>query len=198
MIRWFSVRRICLPARPLTRRPRRFPGRTGFEDAGNYSVTIVVSDIREDALSDSETVTITVGNVNRPPGTESHRCKKYRSRCSKLAVIHRDGQRPGRRSADLFGARSALWINLSKSGISLAAVHPGYRDVYCAVPGERQPGSTVIGYRKCSNHGLPYAAEGGLYQPRKWRGSRKSQYFEHHGDILQRYEPGDDQPGFSC
>ena len=43
-----------------------FSWQTGFEDAGNYSVTIVVSDIREDALSDSETVTITVGNVNRP------------------------------------------------------------------------------------------------------------------------------------
>lgn len=36
----------------------------GFTQAGNYSVTITVSD---GALSASETFTITVGNVNRPP-----------------------------------------------------------------------------------------------------------------------------------
>jgi Putative Ig domain/Abnormal spindle-like microcephaly-assoc'd, ASPM-SPD-2-Hydin len=35
--------------------------------AGNYSVTVTVTDVGSPALSDSETFTITVGNVNRPP-----------------------------------------------------------------------------------------------------------------------------------
>ncbi|WP_373500443.1 putative Ig domain-containing protein [Desulfococcus sp.] len=46
---------------------QRFTWQTGFEDAGNYPVTFIVSDVREDSLSDAETITITVGDVNRPP-----------------------------------------------------------------------------------------------------------------------------------
>ena len=39
----------------------------GFGSAGNYNVTFTVTDNGSPAESDSETVTITVGNVNRPP-----------------------------------------------------------------------------------------------------------------------------------
>ncbi len=46
---------------------QRFSWQTGFEDAGNYTVTFTVSDVRPDSLSDAETITITVGDVNRPP-----------------------------------------------------------------------------------------------------------------------------------
>lgn len=38
-----------------------------FSQAGNYSVTVVVTDGGSPALSVSETFTVTVGNVNRPP-----------------------------------------------------------------------------------------------------------------------------------
>ena len=38
-----------------------------FAQAGNYNVTITVTDNGSPAASDFEIVTITVGNVNRPP-----------------------------------------------------------------------------------------------------------------------------------
>jgi len=38
-----------------------------FAQAGNYNVTITVTDNGSPAASDSEVVTITVGNVNAPP-----------------------------------------------------------------------------------------------------------------------------------
>jgi hypothetical protein len=47
---------------------RRFEWVTNYGDAGNYEVTFTVTDDGDpESLSDSETVTITVGDVNRPP-----------------------------------------------------------------------------------------------------------------------------------
>ncbi|MGD8833425.1 MAG: putative Ig domain-containing protein [Desulfobacteraceae bacterium] len=47
---------------------RRFEWMTDYGDAGNYKVTFTVTDDGDPvSLSDSETVTITVGGVNRPP-----------------------------------------------------------------------------------------------------------------------------------
>ena len=46
---------------------RVFNWTPAFGDAGNYNVTFTVTDDGSPAESDSETVTITVGNVNRPP-----------------------------------------------------------------------------------------------------------------------------------
>lgn len=44
-----------------------FTWQPGFEDAGNYPIVFTVSDDGVPPLSVSETVTITIGNVNRPP-----------------------------------------------------------------------------------------------------------------------------------
>lgn len=44
-----------------------FRWQPGFDDAGNYPIVFTASDDGEPPLSVSETVTITVGNVNRPP-----------------------------------------------------------------------------------------------------------------------------------
>jgi len=46
---------------------RVFSWTPAFGDAGNYDVTFTVTDDGTPAESDSEVVTITVGNVNRPP-----------------------------------------------------------------------------------------------------------------------------------
>jgi hypothetical protein len=46
---------------------RVFNWTPGFGSAGNYNVTFVVTDDGSPAESDSEVVTISVGNVNRPP-----------------------------------------------------------------------------------------------------------------------------------
>ena len=46
---------------------RVFSWTPAFGNAGNYNVTFTVTDNGTPAQSDSETVTITVGNVNRPP-----------------------------------------------------------------------------------------------------------------------------------
>ena len=46
---------------------RVFSWTPGFGSAGNYNVTFTVTDDGSPAESDSEVVTITVGNVNRPP-----------------------------------------------------------------------------------------------------------------------------------
>ena len=46
---------------------RVFSWTPAYGDAGNYHVTFTVTDNGTPAESDSETVTITVGNVNRPP-----------------------------------------------------------------------------------------------------------------------------------
>ena len=46
---------------------RVFSWTPAFGDAGNYNVTFTVTDDGSPAESDSETVTISVGNVNRPP-----------------------------------------------------------------------------------------------------------------------------------
>lgn len=42
-----------------------------FEQAGNYAVTVIVSDEGSPIQSDSEQITITVGDVNRPPVLDS-------------------------------------------------------------------------------------------------------------------------------
>jgi hypothetical protein len=44
-----------------------FTWNTGYGDVGNYDVLFTVTDNGVPPASDSETVTITVGNVNRPP-----------------------------------------------------------------------------------------------------------------------------------
>jgi hypothetical protein len=46
---------------------RVFSWTPGFAGSGNYNVTFTVTDDGSPAESDSETVTIAVGNVNRPP-----------------------------------------------------------------------------------------------------------------------------------
>ncbi|MEA2108401.1 MAG: putative Ig domain-containing protein [Pseudomonadota bacterium] len=46
---------------------QRFSWTPGYSTAGNYTVTFTATDNGTPAQSDSETVTITVGNVNRPP-----------------------------------------------------------------------------------------------------------------------------------
>ena len=46
---------------------RVFSWTPAFGDAGNYNVTFTVTDDGSPAESDSEVVTISVGNVNRPP-----------------------------------------------------------------------------------------------------------------------------------
>ncbi|WP_373499619.1 leucine-rich repeat domain-containing protein [Desulfococcus sp.] len=46
---------------------QKFSWNPGFEDADIYEVEFTVEDVRADSLSDTETVTITVGNLNRPP-----------------------------------------------------------------------------------------------------------------------------------
>jgi len=46
---------------------QKFSWTPNFGQAGNYTVTFTVTDIGSPALSDHETMTITVGHVNRPP-----------------------------------------------------------------------------------------------------------------------------------
>ena len=50
---------------------RTFTWTPGYGTAGNYSVLFTVTDNGTPPTSDSETVTITVGNVNRPPALSS-------------------------------------------------------------------------------------------------------------------------------
>jgi hypothetical protein len=44
-----------------------FSWKTGYDQAGNYTVTFTVTDNSIPQESDSETITINVGNINRPP-----------------------------------------------------------------------------------------------------------------------------------
>lgn len=46
---------------------QKFTWMPGYNQAASYMVTFRVTDINADPLSDVETITITVGNVNRPP-----------------------------------------------------------------------------------------------------------------------------------
>ena len=61
----------CLPTCPtgaiFNPTTRAFSWTPAFGDSGNYNVTFTVTDDGSPAESNSEVVTISVGNVNRPP-----------------------------------------------------------------------------------------------------------------------------------
>lgn len=55
------------PGATLNPATGNFNWTTGYGDAGTYTVTFTVTDDGSPNQSDSETITITVGNINRPP-----------------------------------------------------------------------------------------------------------------------------------